>query len=530
MTTERAVRRPVVEERSRRPVRPVGLTGADAVIVAATLVALALRLYQMLRPGFLTGVDEYDDGVYFGSAVRLIHGVLPYRDFVLVHPPGITLLLTPIALLTQSGGTAGGFAVARVVTALAGAAAVPVAGLMVRHRGALAAVAVCGILAVYPAGINAAHTVLLEPWLVLFCLLGAWAMFAGDEVSQSRRRLAWGGAAFGFACAVKLWAVIPALVALALCWRAARRPGFLAGLRGAVLGFGLPVVPFVILAPSAFYRGVIVAQLSRIDISRVPGVDRLDSLTGLSVFSGAGHALVYLVSAAAVLVVAACLALAVARERRAPPALDLFALLSAAIVLIAFLYPADFYIHYSWFFAPFGALSLGLALSWAAAPTRWVSAVLAVVAAAALVVPTVIQFHQLSQLSAGRPGDLARRQIRPGACVLTDVIALAIISDRFVSTTPGCSNMVDPIGSDYALSRGRNGVNGAGRTPAVQRLWLDAFRHADYVWLSCPPHSSPTCLTDRRIPWTPAVLGYFRAHFTPYRGRDALRNLFVRRA
>src|SRR5579859_1668398 len=222
MTTERTVARPAVGEPSRRPGRALPRArGADAVIVAATLVALALRIYQLTRPGFLTGVDEYDDGVYFGSAVRLIDGVLPYRDFVLVHPPGITLLLAPIALVTRSGATAAGFAAARVLTALAGAAAVPLAGLMVRHRGALAAVLVCGILAVYPGGINAAHTVLLEPWLVLFCLLGALAVFTGDEVSPSRRRLAWGGVAFGFACAVKLWAVLPAAVVLAVCWRAA---------------------------------------------------------------------------------------------------------------------------------------------------------------------------------------------------------------------------------------------------------------------------------------------------------------------
>ena len=53
---------------------------------------------------------------------------------------------------------------------------------------------------------------LLEPWLVLFCLLGALAVFDGDRLAGSRRRLVWGGVAFGFAGAVKVWAILPVLV------------------------------------------------------------------------------------------------------------------------------------------------------------------------------------------------------------------------------------------------------------------------------------------------------------------------------
>jgi hypothetical protein len=49
---------------------------------------------------------------------------------------------------------------------------------------------------------QAARTVLLEPWLVLFCLLGALAVFDGDRAGG--RRLIWGGLAFGFAGAVKV--------------------------------------------------------------------------------------------------------------------------------------------------------------------------------------------------------------------------------------------------------------------------------------------------------------------------------------
>ncbi len=109
-------------------------------------------------------------------------------------------------------------------TALASAAAVPVAGLLVRHRGFFATLVACGVLAIYPDSVLAARTVLLEPWLVLFCLLGALAVFDGDEITGSRRRLLLGGILFGFAGAVKVWAIIPVVVILALTARGRAGP------------------------------------------------------------------------------------------------------------------------------------------------------------------------------------------------------------------------------------------------------------------------------------------------------------------
>ena len=172
------------------------MAGAGApvtlVIVAATLLALILRLYYLSRPGFLLSVNEYDDGPYFGSAVRLVYGALPYRDFLIVQPPGITLLMIPAALLSKVTGTAWGMAAGRLLTAGAGAAAVALTGLLVRHRGVLATVIACGIMAVYPDAIQATKTVLVEPWLVLFCLLGALAIFDGDHLTTRTKRLLWG--------------------------------------------------------------------------------------------------------------------------------------------------------------------------------------------------------------------------------------------------------------------------------------------------------------------------------------------------
>jgi hypothetical protein len=203
-------------------------------------LALALRAFQLTRPGYLLGVTEYDDGVLFGNALRLVSGVIPYRDFSVVQPPGSIALMAPAALLGKAAGTAWGLAVARVLTVCADTANVVLLGLLVRHRGAVTAGVACVLYAVYPDAITAAHTFLLEPWLNLFCLLGAAALFDGDRLAGPPPRLLWGGAAFGFAVAVKIWALVPLGIAgllLALTTRRARPAAALAG--GAALGLGV---------------------------------------------------------------------------------------------------------------------------------------------------------------------------------------------------------------------------------------------------------------------------------------------------
>src|SRR5579875_1598851 len=183
---------------------PIGIA-----IVVATIIGLGLRLLQLAIPGHLLGVTEYDDGVYLGASIRLINGVLPYRDFVLVQPPGVVLIMTPVAALSKAIGSGWAMGLGRLLTACAGAASVLLAGLLVRHRGLLAVIITCGIMAVYPDSILAAHTVLQEPWLVLAILAGLLAVFDGDRLTSSSTRLAWGGVAFGFAGSIKLWAIFP---------------------------------------------------------------------------------------------------------------------------------------------------------------------------------------------------------------------------------------------------------------------------------------------------------------------------------
>src|SRR5215470_4971975 len=127
------------------------------VIAAATVLALGLRIYELSRPGYLLGLTEYDDGSYFGSAIHLLQGILPYRDFIFVQPPGIILLMAPAALIGKLTSTASGMAIGRVLTMLASAGGVVLVGMLVRHRGVLAALIGCGVLAVFPEHRRSSH-------------------------------------------------------------------------------------------------------------------------------------------------------------------------------------------------------------------------------------------------------------------------------------------------------------------------------------------------------------------------------------
>ncbi len=510
----------------------------NAVIILATLLAVALRLYQLTRPQYLLGVTEYDDGTDFGSAVLLVHGYLPYRDFIIVQPPGITLLMAPVAALTKGMSTAAGMGVARVLTALAGGAAAGLAGLLVRHRGLLAVLASCGILAVFPGSIQAAHTVLLEPWVVLFCLLGALAVFDRDGLASSWPRLAWGGAAFGVAGAIKVWAVLPVVVicVLLLATRRLRQAG--GYVAGVAVGFLLLVLPFAVLAPGRFYRSVVIAQLVRIDSVRIPLSYRLAQMAGLSDFTNPAAVLVGLVTVLLVLLIVGSTLGAWRLTRQPPPLLEQFALGATAVTVAAFLWPADFYYHYAGFLAPFLALAVGLPLArvvdaLAARPARAaragrprrprVAAVTCVVTAAVLLVLAGIQVYyestlhptgkQTSSGPAGGAGMVAdvQRIVPPGSCVLTDQASYTIAADRFLSSWPGCVPIVDGVGSDYSLSRGLNAATGAGQDAAVRGLWLSALRGAQYVWLSP--------MSYKRIPWAaPAITDYFNRNFVPVNG------------
>ncbi|MGP8000033.1 MAG: glycosyltransferase family 87 protein [Streptosporangiaceae bacterium] len=492
----------------------------NLAIAICTLLALALRLLLLSRPGYLLGVTEYDDGPYFGSAVMLVHGLLPYKEFILVQPPGITLLMVPSALLSKITGTAAAMASGRILTTLASTAGVALAGLLVRHRGLLVVIVTCGIIAVYPDSVYTARTILVEPWLVLFCLLGALALFDGDRLTGSRKRLFWGGAAFGFAGCVEVWAIFPVIVLACMFLPRFRRLAVFVG--GLAAGFLVPTLPFAALAPKRFYDSLYVAQVApRAGSARVPLGVRLSNMIGVINLHLGPHPRLLIETLTVVLIVAVALVIAAGwlLSRRPPPQLDWFALITTAVVVVMFLWPDQFHYHFAAFLAPFFALSIALPLgrlldvlgpgtSWLPehrAAELWKPAV--ALASLAIVLLAMAQgSHEARlQLPLGPVPAQVQRIIPKGACVGTDQVSYLLMGNRFSPDQASCPHMLDGLGSDLAFSNGLKPSTGAGNVKAVRALWWDEFTRAKFIWLSYNAY--------RRVAWYPALRAYFKDNF-----------------
>ena len=508
--------------------RAYWLTPPGVAIMIATAVAVGLRLFNLLRPGYLTGVTEYDDGVYLGGSLRLIEGHLPYKDFAFIQPPGILLLMTPVALVAKIFTTVKGLALARVLTMVASSACVPLAGNLVRYRGTVVTVVTCGVLAVYPGDVTAAHTLLLEPWMNLVCLLAVNAAFRRGHLARPGR-LAWAGLALGFACSIKFWAAAPAAVLLVICLlhqkdRARRLRAYLLTL---VVGFVAPVLPFFASAPMTFIRSTITDQVVREGTPVSIGV-RLANLTGLidiidkhgrmslnagaqSLYSagalaGLGRVSLGWLPWGAAAVLGGAIAAGYIWQSRRLSELEWLSLATAVLAVGAVLVYSAFFYHYPDFPAPWLALSLGGASGVLAGHLAWrkiaVGAVAVVLTGIAL-----LQVRETFPLQQSTAEGIAHL-IPPGSCLVTDQASLAIAADRFAGPPPGCPDIVDSLASTLVLSNGVSVQGGAARKPQVVAAWRSWLGAADYVWFS------PGKAYKRRIPWTPALTAWFYTHFT----------------
>jgi alpha-1,2-mannosyltransferase len=496
------------------------------IITMAALLGLGLRVFQLTRPGYLTGFTQYDDGVYIGNALRLVNGVIPYRDFAMVQPPGSMLLMVPAALGGKVFGSAWALAAARVLTIGADTANVVLAGLLVRHRGALAAGVASGLYAVYPAALNASQSLFLEPWLNLFCLLGAVILFDGDHLAGHRgvpgengsRRAFWAGVCFGFGTAVKIWAALPALVAWLLCLRARRDRVPFAG--GFLVGIAVPCLPFLALAPSGFGRTVFVSELVQATHGRVGANPRLADITGIVGLSSVGVNPKIWAGATAAGILLLFVVIAWLRARRAgsrATALDWFALICTFVVTGMLFSPSEWYVHYAAFAGPFLAVLVGLSAGRLVAarhppvkkPRPWVRVCAGVVAALLIAAMGAADgYIVVTTLYPARDLSAASALIPPGACVLTDTAAATVVIGRFSASSPGCPVIVDTVGTLIATTHGKDFVAGPGVLQADTQVWQQAFQQARYVWLI-----GNNGYTGARIAWTPALHAYFETHF-----------------
>ncbi len=457
-------------------------------IVAAAIVAAGVRSYQLSRPGMLFGTTA-DISVYLGASVRLVHGALPYRDFVFVQPPGFVLLASPIAFLSELVGTRDALAILRLCTPFIAAATVLLVGRLVRHRGRPAVLVACGVMALFPAELYALSNGLLEPLLDLFCLVGAALAFDGEHLA-GRRRLAAAGLAFGFAGAVKTPAILPVAVVALLCLPELRRR-LLPFAGGVIAGFSIPVLPFLLTAPAAFYRDVVTTQLARTAGSgREPLPMRLGDLTGVSAFGGGGSAAITATIVLALLVVAAFVL-----SRKRSTALERFAIGATVTVAAAQLVPAQYYPQYAAFLAPFLAILLGISLDrLLRGRAARVAPAVAASAVALLLAFTLWYVHRESTRDVAQAIDAV---IPAGGCALSDSPRNLVTADRFVAAGTDCTTMTDPFGTTLAVG---------GSSSGAEQFWRATFAHVDYV-------VSDTPIDRWYIAPAPSLLAYIAGNF-----------------
>ncbi len=421
-----------------------------AVIVVGGVL---LRAAPWFRANNFTGFLEYDDGVYYAAAKSLLHGLIPYRDFTVVHPPLTWILLLPAAVAGSLLGDPAGMAAARVEVLLAACVNIWLVRALVqdlvgdstgtrRASGYLAA----ALYAAAPGAVIAGHTVLLETLATLPALFGMRFVL---RQPLTRRLAAFGGVLLACAVGVKLFAA--AYVIVATTWvvvTAARR---LVVFAGGFLGTAfLILAPYLVAAgPSALWRDLVQAQLTRPFDGPASIGQRLRSLSGLGQLS-VGVAIPVLIACATLWLVV----LAPPGRgflRKAPQTWVWIGL--AVLMAAAFARSPSYFDHYAGFFAAPASIAVGAC---AAAAGRAVAPRMAAVLVA-LVLLTVAALGSAREAAhyAGQPSlAVAAAGVPRSACVYSDAVSLLISADRFTLPSQACPGWIDGRGQKLLWSVG----------------------------------------------------------------------------
>ncbi len=254
-------------------------------LVGIALVAFGLRALPFFGPeGAWTYRVDYDEGVYFSAASYLLQGVLPWRDFVFVHPPGLLFFLAATSAWTHAFlGVDGAFTFARWLAVLIGVLnTVLVARIVSRWNGpAWASLLAAGFYATYSEIVQSERGPFLEPLLNLVCLGLVLALLHAQASPRRGRWLAFAGVLGGFALTIKLWAVVWVVGALwALASFTTRREllHFALTVAGTAL---LLVGPLALLAPEAFFTQVALFHAWRPPDSFIARGDRLTQIVSV---------------------------------------------------------------------------------------------------------------------------------------------------------------------------------------------------------------------------------------------------------
>ena len=448
------------------------------VFVVVFGLALANRLLPVLRGGGLGAVFGYDHAVYYAGAVGLVHGRLPYRDFLLLHPPGVLLALTPVAAWGRWVGETSGWEVSRLVWMLLGCATSLVIVVLLLPLGRTAATFGGGFYAVFPGAVLVERTTLVEG-LTNLCLAVALALVVRElrlvhvpkAPSDVVRRGSWAalavaGVLLGFSTAVKIWGVVPLIaIVLFVATVLGARQG-LAIVLGAAAAVTSVCLPFFVAAPVQMWRMVVLDQLGRDQGTHL--ARRAAEIATMGRVSG-DWAFVAVAVVGAGLVVCSVVTWRTTSFRVVVPVL-----LGMVLLLLA---APIFYPHYLGIVAVPAALVVGVTAGVLARSAAWRPALVLVGCLA-----VALDVLALSRIRSGEafPPQLAEPvQTAPG-CLTSDdpnnLLALGVVGRN---VDRGCDLVVDLGGHSHDLSRGQ--MVPRSRNAAWQQLVLDYLGSGRYT-------------------------------------------------
>jgi alpha-1,2-mannosyltransferase len=447
--------------------RPTGsLSAYGSAVLLVFIVAFGIRLAAVLRGGGLFGTVGYDGSVYYSAAAGLAHGLLPYRDFLVLHPPGIVLALLPFAALGRLIGDPQAFALARVTWLLLGALNALLVARILRPIGTRAAIAGAFFYAVFVPALYTEHSTSLEA-VGSTCLLGAVLLLTGAARtgSTSARVYALAGVLLGVSAGVKIWGVVLAVALVGWVLRVAGIRRAAAVLGGSALGATVVCLPFFLTAPATMWRLVVLDQLGRRSAADSLTA-RLVGISGLSEIH-IRHQTLLLAVVAVMVLTASVLA--------AHESLGRLALLLVVVTVVLLLVAPSWSLHYTGLAAPPAALLVGCAVAGAGRRLKRLSyrRVAAGLAVAGLVAYSAAS---LPGLTFGTPFNAAPLKAAltasPG-CVTTDDPTVLIETDTLRrNLARGCPLMADLGGYSYDLQPGASRRTSRAADPQWQRFAL----------------------------------------------------------
>lgn len=432
--------------------------------IAIAAIAFLFRLVPVLRGGGLFGLGNYDDGVYYAAGTGIAHGLLPYRDFLLLHPPGVPLLLAPFALVAQLTSDSYGFAAARIAWMLLGALNAVLIWRILRPIGLFAALFGALSYAVFYPAVYADHTTLLESPATTALLLAILLLEPLSNASDLSRASAFGaGAVLGLTVAMKIWGVVTVVIVLGWLLLIRRFRAALQVAIGCGAMAGLICLPFFAAAPTAMWHQLVRDQIVRHANRGATPLGRLDGIVGLRIVDRP-HASMTLIAVIALL---CCAALAwTCREARLPV---LLLLGQGAFLLVT----PTWFPHYAGYTAAAVALTIGAAIGRLIALVRARPAriVVAIAVAAALFVYASgwsdVHFgrrfpDRFKPLAASAPG-----------CVTTDDPA-ALVETNALSRnlSRGCRFIADLGGHSHDMAAASGNMVSRNKNKPFQHLAL----------------------------------------------------------